>query len=127
MAVLSITMRRPAGGFIYDLTQPKLFIDGIDHQLPSWGQYAFEVPTGPHKVEVYVPYVFPRKAGKAAVEVVIPEQGVAMEYMAPSITFAKGSLGPAGQQKSAGFRAIWAVNAVVIAFVVIVLAVRLFS
>ncbi|KUL22476.1 hypothetical protein ADL15_48895 [Actinoplanes awajinensis subsp. mycoplanecinus] len=79
----------------------------------------FDVPPGPHRVEVWVPYVFPRRAGRASVDLVIAEQGVSMEYMAPSVTFAKGSLGPAGQQKSAGFKTVHAFNIAAIVLVVI--------
>jgi hypothetical protein len=127
MAVLSIELRRPAGGFLYDLTKPRLLIDGIDHAIPDWGRYAFEVPTGPHHLEVYVPYVLPRRAGKAKLDLEIPEQGVALEYMAPTVTFAKGSLGGAGQQKSAGFRAVHFVNFVVIGLAIAFLVAKLLS
>ncbi|WP_232345095.1 hypothetical protein [Actinoplanes awajinensis] len=119
MAGLAIDLRHPAGAFLYNVTKPKLVIDGIDHQVPDWGQYLFDVPPGPHRVEVWVPYVFPRRAGRASVDLVIAEQGVSMEYMAPSVTFAKGSLGPAGQQKSAGFKTVHAFNIAAIVLVVI--------
>jgi hypothetical protein len=38
--------------------------------------------------------------------------------MAPTVTFAKGSLGPAGQQKSSGFKAVHAFNAAAVLLLV---------
>jgi hypothetical protein len=111
MAGLFIDLRRPTGAFLYNMTTPRLTIDGYDVPVNGWGPQQFDVVAGgPHRVEIHVPYVFPRKVGRATLDVTVPEQGVALEYMAPSFTFAKGALGPAGQQKSSGFKAVQAFN-----------------
>ncbi|GLW35917.1 hypothetical protein SAMN06264365_14317 [Actinoplanes regularis] len=118
MAALCIDLRRPAGAFLYDMTKPRLTIDGYDVPVHDWGQNYFDVVVGgPHRVEIYVPYVFPRRVGRAKLDVMVPEEGVALEYMAPSITFAKGSLGAPGQQKSSGFKAVWAFTIVMLLLV----------
>jgi hypothetical protein len=112
MAGLSIDLRRPAGAFLYDMTKPRLTIDGHDVVVQGWGRHFFDVVAGgPHRIEIYVPYALPRRVGRATLDVVVPEQGVALEYMAPTVTFAKGTLGPAGQQKSSGFKTVHALNA----------------
>lgn len=112
MARLSIDLRRPAGAFLYNMTNPCLTIDGHDVPVQGWGQHSFDVVSGgPHRIEIYVPYALPRKVGRATLDVMVPEQGVNLEYMAPTVTFAKGTLGPAGQQKSSGFKTVHAFNA----------------
>lgn len=112
MASLSIDFRRPTGAFLYNMTQPRATVDGHDVPVPGWGQHFFDVVAGgPHRIDIYVPYALPRKAGRATIDVVVPEGGVALEYMAPTVAYAKGSLGPAGQQKSSGFKMVHAFNA----------------
>jgi hypothetical protein len=128
MARLSIDLRRPAGAFLYNMTNPRLTIDGHDVPVEGWGQHSFEVVAGgSHRIEIYVPYALPRKVGRAKLAVTVPEQGVNLEYMAPTVTFAKGSLGPAGQQKSSGFKAVHAFNAAAVLLVVGYLVVKVVS
>lgn len=110
MAALALDLRRPPGAFLYNMTAPKLTIDG--HDVPAtWGVQHYDlIPGGPHRVEIHVPYVFPRRVGRAALDFLVPEEGLALEYMAPAITFAKGNLGAPGEQKSAGFKSSWGVS-----------------
>jgi hypothetical protein len=67
-----------------------------------------------------VPYVLPRKAGAAQLDVTVGAgQDVPLEYMAPTVTFARGSIGAPGQQKSAGFSTVMVLNVVVILALVV--------
>jgi hypothetical protein len=119
MATLALDLRHPASAFLYNATTPKVSIDGVEVPGANWGQFFVPVPAGPHRVEIYIPYALPRRAGRAVLDLTVPEPGVSLEYMAPTITFAKGSLGVPGEQKSAGLRAVHTLNIVVIAAVVI--------
>ncbi|WP_229068512.1 hypothetical protein [Actinoplanes sp. DH11] len=127
MPRLTLDLRHPTGGFLYKLTGPRVLIDGTAQPVGAWGTHAVDVAAGPHRVEVHVPYVLPRKAGRATAEVTVPEQGLALEYMAPTVVFAKGSLGPQGQQKSPGFKAVHAFNIAAVVLVVAYFASRSFS
>jgi hypothetical protein len=49
---------------------------------------------------------------------VAPGQNLAIQYMAPTVTFRRGSLG-AGAQKSAGRSFVWILNVVVLVLVLI--------
>ncbi|WP_221327888.1 hypothetical protein [Actinoplanes sp. L3-i22] len=101
------------------MTKPRLTIDGHDVVVHDWGQQYYElIPGGPHHLEIFVPYMFPRRVGRAKLDFMVPEEGVALEYMAPSFTFAKGNLGAPGQQKSAAQKSVWAFS---IGFVALVL------
>ncbi|MFI1990654.1 hypothetical protein [Actinoplanes sp. NPDC020271] len=119
MALLSLDLRRPAGAFLYNATTPRITIDGHEVAVHGWGVQHFDlIPGGPHNIKIHVPYVLPRRVGRAALDFMVPEQGVALEYMAPAFTFAKGNLGAPGAQKSSGFRATWAINIAVFVLVV---------
>ena len=119
MATLALDLKHPASAFLYNATTPRIFVDGAEVPRAGWGPNHVPVVPGPHRVEVYVPYVFPRRAGRAVLDLTVPEVGVSLEYMAPSFTFARGSLGTPGQQKSTGLRTIHTLNIVVIALVVV--------
>ena len=120
MAAFTLDLRHPAGAFLYNATKPRLTIDGHDVPVHDWGvQHLDLIVGGPHHIEIYVPYVMPRRVGRVKLDFMVPEEGVALEYMAPTVTFAKGKLGAPGEQKSSGFRAVWAFN---IAAVVLVVA-----
>lgn len=117
---LSITLRHPASAFLYNATSPRLLVDGADMRIPDWGTYHIPVAAGRHQVRVWVPYILPRKAGKAQLDVTVgPGQDLPLEYQAPTITFARGSLGAPGEQKSAGFSTVMAINAVVLLALVV--------
>lgn len=117
---LLIRFGYPAGAFLYGSTSPRLEIDGVEVEVPGWGEHVFPVSPGAHGVKVWVPYVMPRRVGRATAHVEVAEGGrVELEYMAPTVTFAKGSLGVPGEQKSAGFRPVMALN--VLAAIVMVI------
>lgn len=114
-----IDLRHPASAFLYSATSPKVFVDGIEQLGSGWGPRHVAMAPGPHRVQVYVPYIFPPKTGQATLDLTVPETGVALEYMAPTITFAKGSLGAPGQQKSGGFSLVMGLNIVVAGLVLV--------
>lgn len=121
---LSITFGFPTGGFLYRATSPRLRIDGTEIQVPGWGRHDVPVPAGRHQVEVWVPYAMPRKAGRARTDVAVRGgERVALEYMAPSVTLMRGSLGAPGQ-KSAGWSGVMVLN--VIGVLVLLVAVVVF-
>jgi len=123
-----IRFGHPTGAFLYASSSPRLEIDGVEVKVPAWGEHGFPVSPGVHSVRVWVPYVMPRKVGRATAEVDVAVDGrIELEYMAPTISFAKGSLGVPGEQKSAGFRPVMVFNVVTAVVVVIGLIVLLTS
>lgn len=122
LAALTIDLGFPESAFLYRATTPKVLIDGVDQQVSGWGRQQIAVAHGPHRLQVYVPYAMPRRAGKAQIEVAAPAH---LEYMAPTITFARGALGKPGEQKSAGLSGVWIANIVAVALVVVALVVVL--
>jgi hypothetical protein len=84
------------------------------------------VEAGRHRIEVWVPYIFPRKVGRAVADVEVAAGTVAeLEYMAPSTVFAAGTLGGPGQQKSRGLSTVMTLNVVAVIVVVVLLLVAL--
>ncbi|GAA0437949.1 hypothetical protein Aca07nite_46770 [Actinoplanes capillaceus] len=122
-----IDLRYPPSAFLYSALSPKIFVDGVEQPGTGWGKRPVGMAPGPHRVEVYVPYFLPPRAGRATLDLTVPEVGVALEYMAPTVTFAKGQLGAPGQQKSSGFRGVMALNVIAIAVVGIALIAALLS
>ena len=117
---LLIDFSYPAAAFLYASRKPRLFIDGVEQPVTGWGRHRFPLAPGSHKIQVYVPYTLPRRAGKADLEVTAPADGdVAVEYVAPTITAARGALGAPGQQVSTGASAVRTAN--IVAVVVVVL------
>jgi hypothetical protein len=123
---LSITLSHPAAAFLYQATTPRVHIDGADAKVQGWGAHTIPVGAGAHWVDVWVPYALPRRAGRARAEISVgPGEEARLEYMAPTLTFARGSLGAPGQQRSTGFRLVMALNiiavlALVIGFVIVI-------
>jgi hypothetical protein len=120
---LVVTFGHPAAAVLYRATRPRLRVDGVEIDIPGWGRHETSVPGGRHRVQVWVPYAIPRKAGRAQAGVAVaPGETVALDYVAPTVTFAKGSLGTPGQQPSTGYSTIMVLNVLavvaVIAFVV---------
>jgi hypothetical protein len=116
---LTITFGHPPEAFIYEATSPKMNVDGTPFQVPGWGTYQYALPAGSHKLDVWIPYAIPRKAGKAATEVTVgPGENLAVQYMAPTMTFRRGSLG-AGTQKSSGRSLVWVLNGIALAVVLV--------
>jgi hypothetical protein len=92
----------------------------VDIPVSGWGRHSLDVAPGRHRLEIWVPYVLPRKAGKVSREITVAAgTRIALEYMAPTITFARGSLGMPGEQKSAGHSAIMVMNIVAVVLVVV--------
>jgi hypothetical protein len=121
---LVIDLRFPEQAFLYRSTKPRVLIDGVEQPVPGWGQHRFAVPPGPHQVQVYVPYVLPRRAGRAALEVTVPPEGeVVLEYLAPTFTMARGALGEPGRQVSTGASTVRVANIVVLVLIVLALGV----
>lgn len=119
---VSVTFAHPAAAFLYNATKPRLRVDGVEVPVPDWGTHRFPVVPGRHQLQVWVPYALPRRVGKASTEIdVRPGEDVGLEYMAPTVTFASGSLGAPGQQKSAGFSVVMALNVVAVLVVLIAL------
>jgi hypothetical protein len=108
---LTITFSHPASAFLYRTTAPRLRIDGTDVAVPGWGSHRYPLAAGRHRIEVWVPYAFPRRAGRAKAEVAVnPGKSEKIEYMAPTFTFAGGALGAPGKAKSAGFSTVMIFN-----------------
>ncbi|MFC5942043.1 hypothetical protein ABUL04_19270 [Micromonospora harpali] len=96
----------------------------MDIAIGGWGRHRIAVDPGQHRLEVWVPYVLPRKAGRATREISVDEGAeVTLEYMAPTITLAPGQLGAPGEQKSTGYSAVMVLNIVVVVAVVALCAV----
>src|SRR5262245_45797125 len=109
---LIITFGHPPEAFIYEATSPKMNVDGTPFQVPGWGTYQYALPAGSHKLDVWVPYAIARKGGKAATQVTVgPGDNLAVQYMVPTLTFRRGSLGT-GSQKSSGRALVWVLNGV---------------
>ena len=78
--------------FILHLTRPTVTIDGTPHRS-TWGTNRFDVTPGKHTVEVAFRYLFLSQAGKASIDVDVPEgTTVKARYRAPLIVSMKGSL-----------------------------------
>lgn len=112
-----IVERKPTGGvivvdarfmalafFLYIFT-PSIALDDAPPAPGAWGERAFSVAPGRHRVHVYVPYFFPPRLGPADVAVdVQPGQIVRLEYRAPLVSWVKGSLGqPPQRYRGAGW------------------------
>jgi hypothetical protein len=117
-----LTLGYPSSAFLYKSTFPRLLIDGVGHPVPGWGTHRFAVSAGDHRLQVWVPYVLPRRAGLAQIDVTVPEHAsVQVEYTAPTFTMAKGSIGQLGEQRSAGLSTVRNLN--LLALVVVAVAV----
>ncbi len=91
-SALSLTLGFPAGGFLYRATSPRLRIDGTEVKVSGWGTHEVPVSPGRHQIDVWVPYALPRKAGRARTEVTVRDgELVALEYMAPTLTFMRAA------------------------------------
>ena len=124
-ATLTISLAYPPSAFVYRATKPRLLVNGVDVGVARWGKHRVPVTVGRHRVQVWVPYVLPRKAGRAQTDIAVSDGEVAsIAYMAPAVTFARGSLGAPGQ-KSTGLSTVRALNAIAIVVAVAVLLVLL--
>ncbi len=91
---LNLSLAHPEAAFLYNGTKPRVRLDGAELPVAGWGRHQLPVPAGPHRLQIWVPYALPRKAGRAALDIVVPAGGTLdLEYMAPMFTMARGSLG----------------------------------
>ncbi|WP_405095288.1 hypothetical protein [Micromonospora sp. NBC_01412] len=118
---VSLTLGHPEATFLYRTTKPVVRLDGtVVPQASGWGQHTLPVTPGSHQIEVWVPYILPRRAGRARLDLVVGQgEEIDLEYVAPTITFAKGSLGTPGEQKSTGYSAVMTMNIVAVVVVVV--------
>ncbi len=76
---------------------PRLLIDGR-MIAARYGANPFQVPAGPHHIELYAQWM--RRYGQAAIDVVVPEGGeVEVFYAAPLHQFTAGSIGLVRQRR----------------------------
>ncbi|MGH3661591.1 MAG: hypothetical protein ACRDTQ_07005 [Micromonosporaceae bacterium] len=123
---INLTVSYPPGAFLYSSRTPRVQVDGKPTVLPGWGAHRIEVPAGRHKLQVWVPYFLPRKTGRAQLDVTLaPGEEVRLEYMAPSVSFARGSLGAPGEQKSTGYSTVMLFNVLAVAVAIVGLIVML--
>lgn len=126
--MLSMTFAFPQAAFLYRQSGPRLRVDGVEIPVRGWGTHRIPVDAGSHEVRVWVPYMLPRRVGKARIEVsVSPGETARLEYLAPTLAFRGGSLGEPGRQTSAGYSTVRVINvvAIVAVLVLIVLALAL--
>ncbi len=118
--ILNLSLAHPEAAFLYNATKPRVRLDGAEMPVAGWGRHQLPVPAGPHRLQIWVPYALPRKAGRAALDIVVPAGGTLdLEYMAPTFTMARGSLGTPGEQTSTGLGPVRILNWVALAVVVI--------
>jgi hypothetical protein len=83
----------PAAFFLL-FTRPRVALDGGEPQKVNWREPTeLSVTPGTHRLHVSYPYLMPRVAGNADLEVSVPEgQTVDVGYRAPVISFSPGKL-----------------------------------
>lgn len=126
---LNLGLGHPEAAFLYKATKPRVRLDATDLPVDGWGRHRIPVPAGRHRLQVWVPYALPRKAGRAALDIDVPAGGTLdLEYLAPTFTMARGSLGRPGEQASTGLTTVrvlnWAVVILVVAGLIVVAATR---
>lgn len=127
-AILDLTLSHPAATFLYRSTKPRVRVDGVDTAVSGWGRHRLALEPGRHRVEVWVPYILPRKAGRATCEIGV-DQGaeVTLQYMAPTITLARGALGAPGEQTSTGYSTVMILNIVALVVILAFCVVGMFA
>ena len=80
--------------FILFFIRPRVVLDGGEPQQLQWRQTTdLSVTPGSHSVLVYFPYLIPRVAGKAEVQVNVQEgQTTEVRYRAPLLVFLPGKI-----------------------------------
>lgn len=77
---------------LYQDITPRLFVDGEEQPVDGWTEFVMPLPSGTHRVQVYVPFETSR-FGEVDQEVsVTGDQEVLLEYLAPTIPAAAGRL-----------------------------------
>ena len=78
--------------FLLFFVKPVVEVDGTEYKTP-WGASSFNVVPGPHTVRIWFPYLIPRRAGMATVQVNVPPQGLSrISYRAPFFVFSPGKV-----------------------------------
>ncbi|MEV6816246.1 hypothetical protein [Micromonospora sp. NPDC051296] len=121
---MSVTFSRPAGTFLYSASKPRLSLDGGAPLALPWGTHRLPVSAGQHRVQAWVPYLLPRRAGRAETVVTVTSGRTAdVEYVAPVVTFGKGYLGVPTRRRAQKSKAVVVFNGIAIAIFVLMLAV----
>ncbi|MEU4564354.1 hypothetical protein AB0F72_38730 [Actinoplanes sp. NPDC023936] len=98
-SALAVTLRYSPLALLLGLFTPVLAVDG--QQVRAGWKRPIVVPLAPgrHHVHVHVPYLLPRRIGKADLDVtVLPGQTTPLEYRAPTIAYLRGALGAPPQK-----------------------------
>ncbi|MEV0900414.1 hypothetical protein [Actinoplanes sp. NPDC049802] len=96
---IAVTMRYFPLAFLMQLFRPVLLIDGYPVEAGWRHPVVVPVTPGQHHVHVHVPYLLPRRIGKADLIVLAqPGETVDLEYRAPVVVFADGALGSPPQR-----------------------------
>ena len=80
--------------FFLFFVRPRVSLDGGEPQKIKWRAW-HEMPVAPgkHRLFVYFPYLVPRRAGPAEIEVSVDEgQTTDVRYRAPLIMFSPGKM-----------------------------------
>ncbi|GAA4604074.1 hypothetical protein BJY16_004854 [Actinoplanes octamycinicus] len=116
-SAIAITMRYAPIAFLLGVFTPVLTIDNQPIQAGWRRRIVVPVSPGPHYLHAHVPYLIPRRIGKADLPVsVAPGETISLEYRAPVIVFLRGAFG-GPPQKYPGL-----VAAVLLSLVLLVLA-----
>ncbi|RAK39821.1 hypothetical protein B0I29_104360 [Actinoplanes lutulentus] len=94
-----MTLRYSPLAMLLGLFTPVLAVDGQPVRAGWKRPIVMPVAPGRHHVHVHVPYLLPRRIGKADLDVVVlPGQTAALEYRAPMIAYMRGALGAPPQK-----------------------------
>lgn len=94
----SITFTCSTAILLHSTGKPRLSIDGGSVLALDWGTHVIRIAAGARRLKVWVPYVFPRQAGRAETSVtVLAGRVMDVDYVAPKIPFLKGYLGARGE------------------------------
>ncbi|MEU8242047.1 hypothetical protein AB0C07_27660 [Actinoplanes missouriensis] len=98
-SALAITLRYSPLALLLGLFTPVLAVDGQPVRAGWKRPIVVPLAAGRHHVHVHVPYLLPRRIGKADLDVmVLPGQTTPLEYRAPTIAYLRGALGAPPQK-----------------------------
>jgi hypothetical protein len=94
MTTINFTSKFFTLAFIFFLFPPRVVVDGGEPQQLRWGSSSLQVPAGQHHLEIYVPYFWFLRVGKAQFDVTAQEgQSLSVSYRAPTwFVFARGKV-----------------------------------